>query len=69
MAMTDAQRRANRKWDKAHNTVLSCKLRSEEAEAFKAACREDGTTPNAVFLAALRSYMERRASNDPSAQK
>lgn len=62
MAMTDAQRRANRKWDKAHNTVLGCKLRIEEAEAFKAACKEDGTTPNAVFLAALRSYMEARGT-------
>ena len=60
--MTDAQRRANQKWDRANNTVLGCKLRKEEAEAFKAACREDGTTPNAVFLSALRNYMAKRNS-------
>lgn len=60
MPMTDAQRRANQKWDRANNTVLSCKLRKDEAEAFKQACREDGTTPNAVFLSALREYMQNR---------
>ena len=64
--MTDAQRRAHQKWDRANNTVLSCKLRKEEAEAFKAACREDGTSPNAVFLNALRSYMRDRVERHPS---
>ncbi len=58
MPMTEAQRKANRKWSSAHQTVLSSKMRKEEAEAFKEACKVAGTSPNAVFLAAMRSFME-----------
>lgn len=62
MPMTDAQRRANQKWDAANNTVMSCKCRKEEAAAFKEACKLHGTTPNAVFLAAMRQFMEDHAA-------
>lgn len=58
MAQTDAQRRAVNKWQAAHMTSLSCKLKKEDAEAFKAACKAAGTSPNAVFRDAITQFME-----------
>lgn len=55
--VTDAQRRARNKYDSAHMAVLSCKLRREDAEAFKAACQAAGTSPNAIFRAAIAQFM------------
>ncbi len=55
---TDAQRRAQLKYDKNHMKVLGCKMRSDRAEAFKAACESQGTTPNAVFMDAARNFTE-----------
>lgn len=57
MAQTDAQRRAVNKWQAAHMATLSCKLKKEDAEAFRAACEAAGTTPNAVFRAAIAQFM------------
>ena len=55
--MTEAQRKANRKWDSAHYTQLPCKIRKDKAEAFKSACYAAGTTPNAVLTAAADTFM------------
>ena len=38
-------------------TVLGCKVRKDIADDFKAACKIAGTTPNAVFRAALDDFM------------
>ena len=57
MAQTDAQRAAVNRWQAAHMTVLSCKLKKEDAEAFKAACQAAGTSPNAVFRTAIAQFM------------
>lgn len=58
--VTDAQKRANNKYQLKHYTVLGCKLKTEDAEAFKAACEAAGTTPNAVFRDAITQFMEAR---------
>ena len=58
MPMTEAQRRANRKWDAANYTHLPCKVRKDRADAFRAACRDGGTSPNAVLTAAMNAYMD-----------
>ena len=57
MPLTDAKRRANNKYIAANMTVLGCKVRKEKAEQFKAACKAAGTTPNAVFTAAMDRFM------------
>ena len=68
MAQTDAQRAAVNRWQAAHMTVLSCKLRKEDAEAFRAACKAAGTSPNAVFRAAIAQFMAAQdARTDASA--
>lgn len=64
MPLTDAQRRANNKYNAANCTVLGCKLRNDEAEAFKEACKERGTTPNAVFKAAIKRFMNESGTSN-----
>lgn len=58
MPLPEAKRRANNKWDAANMTVVGCKIRKDRAEQFKAACKRNGTTPNAVFMAAIEKFME-----------
>jgi len=58
MALTDAKKRSNNKWDAANMTVLGCKVRKDEAERFKAACKEQRTTVNAVFRVAMVRFMD-----------
>lgn len=60
MPLTEAKRRANNKYIAANMTVLGCKVRKEKAETFKAACKEQGTTPNAVFTAAMDKFLAER---------
>lgn len=65
MTLTDAQRRANNKYIAKATTVLGCKMRRDAADEFKAACKAAGTTPNAVFRAAVDDFM---AQNQDAAQ-
>ena len=67
MTVTISQKRSRNKWDAANMTVLGCKVRKDKAEKFKAACKEAGTTPNAVFTGAIDDFMEehgQEASNE-----
>ena len=58
MGLSVSKRRANNKWDAANMTVLGCKVRRDRAEQFKAACKKNGTSPNAIFMAAMEKFME-----------
>ena len=55
--VTRAKRATNNKWDAANMTVLGCKVKRDEADAFREACRMAGTSPNAVFKAAIDEFM------------
>lgn len=57
MPLTEAKRKANNKWDAANMTVLGCKVRKDKAERFKTVCKLEGTTPNAIFIAAMDSFL------------
>lgn len=59
MALSEARRRANNKYNREHMTTLGCKMRKEYAEEFKNACAAMGTSPNAVFSAAAKQLLER----------
>lgn len=45
-------------------TVLGCKVRKERAEQFKTACKEAGTTPNAIFIEAINDFMDKKSAGD-----
>ncbi len=61
MALSDAQRRANNKYIKRTMTMIGCKVKKTEAEAFHVACKAAGTTVNAVFRAAMEEFMRDKA--------
>lgn len=52
MALSEAKKAANQRWDAKNMHIFSVKMRKEKAEEFKRLCAEAGTTPHAVFTAA-----------------
>ena len=55
MAMTEAQKKANKKYQAKTIASLACRVKKEQAEQFKAYCADKGKTTNAV----LREYVLR----------
>lgn len=53
MPLTEAQRRANRKYNAAHYTNISVRVSIPEAAAIRAACTILNTTASTVARAAL----------------
>lgn len=60
---SDAQKAADRRYAQKiagrWKHVKAC-LKAEEADAFRLRCKENGTTANAVLLAAIRDYMKKQ---------
>lgn len=54
---SEAQKRANRKWDAANMKLVGVKLRRDMADEFEAICTQRGTTRNAVLLAYVKKYI------------
>ena len=65
--LTEKQKKSRNKWDAANMTVLGCKVRRDKAEQFKIVCKKNGTSPNAIFIAAMEKFMEEHgeAGEDP----
>lgn len=57
--VTETQRRARNKWDGENMTVLGCKVKKTDAEAFKTECKRRRTSPNAVFKQAMEEFMKK----------
>lgn len=49
MATSDAQKRANAKYQAKTIASLACRVRKEQAEKFKEYCSDKGKTSNAVL--------------------
>lgn len=54
---TNAQKRARDKWNAENIKQIACNVRKEKKEAFQAACKKAGTTPNAVLLEAVNQFL------------
>ena len=67
--VSDIQKRARNKWDSNNMTVLGCKIRKEDAEAFKEQCQMRGTTPNAVFRRAIEDFMTQSEATPAAAEE
>ena len=56
----EVHRRTNVKWDRANMRSLTCRMRTEEANIFKAFCAENNTTPGRVLkdyvLSIIKEY-------------
>ncbi len=53
MAVSEAKKKANAKWDSENMATIACKLKRKQAEDFKTYCQEQGKTANTV----LREYV------------
>lgn len=49
MAVSEAKKKANAKWDSENMATLACKVKRTQAEAFKSYCAERGQTSNTVL--------------------
>lgn len=58
MPLSDAKKKANKKWDAANMTNLSIKVRRSYAEQIKEKCSAAGTTPSAIMRKAIDDFME-----------
>ncbi len=59
--VSESQKRAAVKWDKANTRTLSCKARTETADAFRAYCSAQGKSVHAVLL----DYVSRCIKDTP----
>lgn len=53
MVPSEAQKKASNKYNLEHMATIGCKLKKEQAAAFRSYCIERNTTPNAE----LRKYV------------
>ncbi len=58
MAVSDAQKRAANKYIKEHMSTLACKVRKEQAIAFRAYCKTRGMTSNTAIKAYVMSCLD-----------
>lgn len=58
---SDAQRRAQNKYEQKNFCVLGCKMKKIDADEFRAACKDSGTTVNAVLTRAATEFVKNYA--------
>ena len=58
---SEAQKAASAKYQKEHIASVACRLKKEQAEAFKRYCEVRGKTPNAVLREFILDCLENRA--------
>lgn len=59
-----SKRAANDKWDKENMTTLGCKVKKEDAEAFKKYCVVQGKTSNTLLKEYVMSCIEVQGNRD-----
>lgn len=64
MAMTDAQKRANAKWNKANTKNIACTVNLEEHAAFKAYAEQHGKTISGMLLEYVRKCISEAEQNE-----
>lgn len=58
MPLSESKKRANKKYDKAHYSILSCQIEKDIAESFRNTCKSNGTTPNAAIKGFIKEFIE-----------
>lgn len=62
MAISEAKKKANQKWDSVNMSTMACKVKREQAEQFRAYCTNNGETVNAVLQDFVSSCISGTAS-------
>ena len=60
MAISDAKRKSNDKWDSENMTYQTVKVRKELLADFRAACAARGEKVNTVLREAMVNYIEKK---------
>lgn len=60
MSVSEAQKKANRQWDKENMITLGCKVKREQAEKFKKYAADNGKTANALLKDFVLEKIEER---------
>lgn len=58
MPISEARKRANKKWNNENLTSFTVKLNKEKTEKFRAAAAAAGTTPTTVIKQAIENFIE-----------
>ena len=58
MAVSEKQKKFAREWDRANILTVSCRLRRNDAEAFKAYCASKNTNPAAMLKEFIMGKLE-----------
>ena len=69
MPVSEKQKQWRNDWDKENMVVLGCKVRKDVAEAFRAACKDKGTTPNAVFRETVYRFLDEKEKEESSSKR
>lgn len=64
MAVSEAKRASNDRWDAANMAYQTVKVRRELLDQFRAACAARGDRVNTVLREAMEQYVEQSADND-----
>lgn len=65
MAVSDAKKKANAKWDSENMATLACKVKKDHADKFKVYCLEIGKTSNAVLRECVLSCIGEAMGESP----
>lgn len=57
MAVSEAKKQSNAKWDKENMAYQTVKVRTELLEQFRAACKARGDKVNTVLRGAMEDYV------------
>lgn len=66
MAPSEAQKRASNKYNLQHMATLGCKVRKEQAEAFKNYCTSQGKTSNTVLKDYVLDCIKQDEGGEPN---
>lgn len=64
MALTEARKRANKKWDAENMQIVACKVKKSTASDFKELAKANGTTPNELLRNFIQDYIKEKAAED-----
>lgn len=63
MSPSEAQKKASNKYNLEHMATLGCKVKKEQAEAFKEYCYSQGKTSNTVLKDYVLSCLEEQENS------
>ena len=64
MSVSRAKRASNNKWYKENMKIVACKIKKDDAEAFKQYADEKNTTPNALLRNYIYNCIEKGETSD-----